>query len=76
MAAAVEREVSNYYYLFSSFFSFGQRTPTATSIHQYNLADDQREVTEPPLLGVRAADLLSDGGPCEGFRDTLEDDRA
>ena len=28
------------------------------------------------LFGVHAADLLSDGWPCEGFRDTLEDDRA
>ena len=36
----------------------------------------EHEVTEPALFGVHAADLLSDGGPCEGFRDTLEDDRA
>jgi hypothetical protein len=56
--------------------SSGQRTPTATSIHQCNLADHQHEVTEPGLFGVHAADLLSDGGPCEGFCDTLEDDRA
>ena len=55
---------------------FGHRTPTATSVHQCNLADYQHEVTESALFGVHAADLLSDGGPCEGFRDTLEDDRA
>ena len=53
---------------------FGHRTPT--SAHQRNLADHQHEVTEPALSGVQAADLLSDGGPCEGFCDTLEDDRA
>jgi hypothetical protein len=53
-----------------------QRTPTATRIPQCNLADHQHEVTEPALFGVHAADLLSDGGPCEGFRGTLEDDRA
>jgi hypothetical protein len=55
---------------------FGQRTPTATSTHQFNLADHQNLVTEPALTGVHAADLLSYGGTCEGFRDTLEDDRA
>jgi hypothetical protein len=55
---------------------FGQRMPAATSIHQCILADHQREVTEPEISGVHAADMLSDGGPCEGFRDTLEDDRA
>jgi hypothetical protein len=55
---------------------FGQRTPTATSIHQFNLADHQHEVTEPALIEVHAADFPSYGGPCEGFRDTLEDDRA
>ena len=55
---------------------FGQRTTTATIIHQCNLVDHQHEVTEAALFGVQAADLLSDGGPCEGFRDTLEDDRA
>jgi hypothetical protein len=55
---------------------FGQRTPTATSIHHCNLADHQHEVTEPVLFGAQQADLLSGGGPCEGFRDALEDDRA
>jgi len=60
----------------SQWRKFGHRTPTATSVHQCNLADHQHEVTEPALFGVHAADLLSDGGPCEGFRDTLEDDRA
>jgi hypothetical protein len=54
----------------------GQRTPTATRIHQYNLADHQHEVTGHALFGLHAADFLSDEGPCEGFRDTLEDDRA
>jgi hypothetical protein len=54
----------------------GKRTPAATSIHQCNFADHQHEVTEPALFGVHAEDLLSDGGPCEGFRDTLKDDRA
>jgi hypothetical protein len=54
--------------------SFGQSTPAATSIHQCNLADHQPKRTEPALFGVHAADLLSDGGPCEGFRGTLEDD--
>jgi hypothetical protein len=55
---------------------FGQRTPTATSVHQCNLADHQPKITEPALFGVHAEDLLSDGGPCEGFRDTLKDGRA
>ena len=55
---------------------FGQCTPTAIRIYQYDPADHQHEVTEPALFGVYAADLLSDGGPCEGFRDTLEDNRA
>ena len=40
----------------------GQRKPTATGIHLFNLADNQHEVTEPALFGVHAADLLSDGG--------------
>ena len=55
---------------------FGHHTPAATSVHQYNLTGHQHEVTEPALFGVHAVELLSDGGPCEGFRDTLEDDRA
>jgi hypothetical protein len=55
---------------------FGQRTPIATGIHKCNLADHQHEVTEPTLFGAHAADLLSDGGPCEGFRKALQDDRA
>jgi hypothetical protein len=55
---------------------FGQRTPTATGIHQFNLADHQHEVTEPALFGAHAADLLSDGGPCGFFCETLEDSRA
>jgi len=50
---------------------FGQRTPAATSIRQYNLADHQHEVTELALSGVHAADLLSDRGHCESFRETL-----
>jgi hypothetical protein len=54
----------------------GKCTPTATSIHQFNLADHQHEVTELAHFGVDAAGLLSDGGPCEGFRESLEDDRA
>jgi hypothetical protein len=45
----------------------GQRTPTATRIHQCNLAGHQHEVTELTLFGAHAADLLSDGEPCEGF---------
>jgi hypothetical protein len=41
-----------------------------------NLVDHQHECTELVLFGEHAAYLLSDGGPCEGFRGTLEDDRA
>ena len=55
---------------------FGQRTPTATSIHQCSLADHQHEVTEPALFGVHAADFFSDGGLCDGFRVTLKDECA
>jgi hypothetical protein len=54
---------------------FGQRTPTARSIHQCSLAYHQHEVTEPALFGVHAAaHFLSAGEPCEGFRGTLEGD--
>jgi hypothetical protein len=55
---------------------FGQRIPTATSVHQCNLAYYQHEITESELFGIHAADFLSDKGPCEGFRDMLEDGRA
>ena len=57
-------------------FLIGQRTPTAKSVHQCNLSDHQHEATKPALYGVHAADLLSDGGSCKGFNDTLEDDHA
>jgi hypothetical protein len=47
-----------------------------TFTHECTLVDDQHGATEPALFGVHAADLLLDGGPCKGFRNTLEDDRA
>jgi hypothetical protein len=45
-------------------------------VSNITFTDHQHEVTEPELFEVHAEDLLSDGGPCEDFRDTLEDDRA
>jgi hypothetical protein len=55
--------------------SFGQGISAVTSAHQFNLADNQREVNEPALFGAHVADFISNGGPFESSCDTLEDGR-
>jgi hypothetical protein len=51
---------------------FGKRISAAESVHQCCLAYHQCKVTEFELFGVHAEDMLTDEGPCEGFRDILD----